>query len=440
MSKNPAPNHVRRVLLLLVALLLVLAPDARAQEDDRAPVRLDGRALFRVGPSDDVDADARARRVEQRLEALLDTPAELAPVVIGRSAGDRVLTVNGAALVTVTAADAEDNLTDVDTLARQWASILDTALAAARERRQTARFEALVLIEGAFVRLLESARTIVPRALATILILALFGAIASAVRWLLARVFRVFIKDRTTENLIRQIIYYTVWVLGILIAVNALGLDPQALATGIGLSSLALGFALRDILSNFVSGLLILLLRPFELGDEIVIGDTEGAVQRIELRATEIRTYDGRVVIVPNAELFTSRVTNNTATPMRRGAITIYLDYYADLPRAIEVMKQAAAGAVGILAEPPITVIVRELTTDDVVLELRFWTESTRRDFLVAVSAVSAAVLAALKAAGIALPEPEARYVFLRPGESAGQENAAIYDRRAVEPDETIAG
>ncbi len=370
--------------VLLLAALVVLVPAARAQEDDRAPVRLDGRALFRVGPSDDLDAAGRARRVEQRLDAVLDAPA--------------------------------DNLTDVDALARQWAGILDTGLAAARERRQTARFESLVLIEGAFVRLLESARTILPRALATLLILALFGLVASAVRWLLARLFRAFIKDRTTENLISQIVYYTIWLLGILIAVNALGFDPQALATGIGLSSLALGFALRDILSNFVSGLLILLLRPFELGDEIVIGDTEGAVQRIELRATEIRTYDGRVVIVPNAELFTSRVTNNTATPMRRGAITLFLGYQADLPRAIEVMKRAAVTATGVLAEPPITVIIRELTTDDVVLELRFWTRSTRRDFLDAVSAVSDDVLAALKEAGIPLPEPNARLVTLRPG------------------------
>lgn len=403
--------------VLLLAALVVLVPAARAQEDDRAPVRLDGRALFRVGPSDDLDAAGRARRVEQRLDAVLDAPADLAPVVIERSAADeRVLTVNGAPLVTITAADAEDNLTDVDALARQWAGILDTGLAAARERRQTARFESLVLIEGAFVRLLESARTILPRALATLLILALFGLVASAVRWLLARLFRAFIKDRTTENLISQIVYYTIWLLGILIAVNALGFDPQALATGIGLSSLALGFALRDILSNFVSGLLILLLRPFELGDEIVIGDTEGAVQRIELRATEIRTYDGRVVIVPNAELFTSRVTNNTATPMRRGAITLFLGYQADLPRAIEVMKRAAVTATGVLAEPPITVIIRELTTDDVVLELRFWTRSTRRDFLDAVSAVSDDVLAALKEAGIPLPEPNARLVTLRPG------------------------
>ncbi len=62
--------------------------------------------------------------------------------------------------------------------------------------------------------------------------------------------------------------------------------------TGLGLTGLALGFALKDIISNFVSGILILGLRPFEIGDEIVVGPTEGAVQRIELRATEIRTYD----------------------------------------------------------------------------------------------------------------------------------------------------
>ena len=164
-------------------------------------------------------------------------------------------------------------------------------------------------------------RQVLPRALATFLILALFGLIAWLVRGLLTRLFAIVIQDRTTENLIRQIVYYAIWVLGFIIAVNALGFDPQALATGLGLSSLALGFALKDILSNFVSGLLILVMRPFELGDEIVVGDTEGSVEGIDLRATQIRTYDGRIVLVPNAELFTLRVTNNTATPTRRGSL-----------------------------------------------------------------------------------------------------------------------
>ena len=405
-----------RHLFLLVALLvaIALAPAARAQEDDRAPVRLDGRTLFRVGPSGELDAAQRARRVELRLEALLDSPDAINPAVVEAAESDdvdaRLITVNAAPIVTVTAADAEENLATVDALAANWAAVIDDALVDARARR-SARPEVLVVIEAAFVRLAESARIVLPRALATLLILALFGLLAWLVRGLLTRLFAVVIRDRTTENLIRQIVYYAIWLLGIIIAVNALGFDPQALATGLGLSSLALGFALKDILSNFVSGLLILLMRPFELGDEIVVGDTEGAVERIDLRATQIRTYDGRVVLVPNAELFTLRVTNNTASQTRRGSLVFPLGYDNDLPRVLEVLKQAIAETPDVLTKPPNTIIVREFTDADIILELRFWTESTRSDFLEAASHVAQSVVAALKREGIPLPEADLRYL-----------------------------
>ena len=406
-------SRARRLFLTAVLLLvLLLVPAARAQEDDRAPVRLDGRTLFRVGPAGELDAAARARRVELRLEALLDSPETIDPAVVELAETDtdeRLITVNAAPVVTVTAADADENLTTVEELADRWAGVIDDALLQARARR-SARPEVLLVIEAAFVRLAESARTVLPRALATLLILALFGLLAWLVRGLLTRLFAVIIQDRTTENLIRQSVYYAIWLLGIIIAVNALGFDPQALATGLGLTSLALGFALQDVLSNFVSGLLILVMRPFELGDEIVIGETEGAVERIDLRATQIRTYDGRVVLVPNAELFTLRVTNNTASTTRRGSLVFPLGYDNDLPRVMAIMKRAIDETPGVLIKPPNTIIVREFTDADIILELRFWTESTRRDFLDAASHVAQSVVAALKREGIPLPEADMRY------------------------------
>lgn len=143
----------------------------------------------------------------------------------------------------------------------------------------------------------------------------LFWALASLTRYLLRLVFRLVISDLTVENLIRQLSYYAIWAIGLVVATDALGFDPETVVTGLGLTGLALGFALKDIISNFVSGLLILWLRPFQLGDQIIVGSSEGNVERIHLRATEIRTYDGRVVMVPNAELFTSRIINNTAAP-----------------------------------------------------------------------------------------------------------------------------
>jgi small-conductance mechanosensitive channel len=194
----------------------------------------------------------------------------------------------------------------------------------------------------------------------------------------------------------------------LIIAAGALGVSPQGLVTGLGLTGLVLGFALKDILSNFVSGLLILALRPFKIGDQIVVGETEGAVERIELRATQIRTYDGRVALVPNAEVFTSRIVNNTADPIRRGTVAIRAGYDVDLNVALPVLRDAAASAPGVI-ERPVSIRVEDLGADDIKLDVSFWSDSRRSDFKDTSSAVRTRLLDAMSAAGIAFPQPDLR-------------------------------
>ena len=398
---------IRRALWLILLLALLGGTQAARAQEETAPVRVDGRTILRVGPADDADAVARAERIEDRLAALLENPRTIAPAVIESSRPDeRRITVSGVPILTVTAADAEENVTTVDALAAEWAAAIDIALREGRERRGGGLSDVWLLVEAAAVRLYESARTILPRALATVFVLLLFGVIAIAARFLMRRLFRLILRDRTLENLLTQVIYYSIWVLDIIIAVNALGFEPQSLATGLGLTSLALGFALQDILSNFISGMLILVLRPFELDDQIVIGDTEGSVEQIDLRATRIRTYDGRLVLVPNAELFTSRVTNNTASPVLRSSILVVLGYEEDLARAARVLLAATGTAEGVLDAPPPSTLFRELENNTLAIEVRFWTDSRRSDFLASSSAVRLALLEALKREGIALANP----------------------------------
>jgi len=415
-NRWPRRGKTLRAIAYLLCLLWMSAP--LGAQNNRATVRLDGRALFQVGSDSRDKARERADQIETRLNRLLETPAAIAPVQIEKKGDNRVLSVAARPLLTLTPDDAHDNLTTIDALAAQWRSAIDAALQRAGNRRLSAwgRFsaETQASVETAFARLLESAITIIPRLLAGLLVLLFFWALASLVRWLMRVVFRRIISDLTIENLIKQIAYYTVWVIGLVVATSALGFDPQALATGLGLTGLALGFALKDILSNFVSGILILTMRPFEIGDQIVIGETEGGVERISLRATQIRTYDGRAVLVPNAEVFTSRVTNNTASPMRRGTVEVPLGYDSDLKSAVETMREAAHKANGVLDEPPASVRVRELKQDDIILEARFWTDSRRTDFVSTSSNVRAAIVEAFKAAHIGLPDPDVRVLVPR--------------------------
>jgi small-conductance mechanosensitive channel len=418
-------NHFGRLLSLYVVLALLLAgalaPRAARPQEGYATVRVDGQALFRLGALDNEDAKTRARRAEESLTNALDSlpaPLLVRRVPAASPPGSEEITVAGRRVVLVTPTDAEGHGVTVAALSEQWSSVIERALAQAAERRRSTwdRFVNAIQssVQTAFASILESAIVVVPRAIAAALVIAVFWLIASVVRWLIRLIFRRIVSDLTVENLIKQIAYYAVWALGMLVAATAFGLDPEALATGLGLTSLALGFALKDILSNFVSGLLILTLRPFRLGDQIVIGPTEGSVERIELRATMIRTYDGRMISVPNSETFTSRVTNNTASPIRRGTAAVHLGYSVTLPLAFETIHQATQQAEGVLDEPPSSVRLRSLEQDHLVLEARFWTDSLRSDYVLTASRVRVAILDGLRGAGVPLPDSVVQ-VDLRP-------------------------
>ncbi|WP_404437059.1 mechanosensitive ion channel family protein [Stutzerimonas chloritidismutans] len=407
-------------LLLLLLACQALMPAGPTAQESVATVRLDGRALFRIGPDDALEPRPRARQIERQLAAVLETPQGVTRARISPSETENEglqISVAGRPLLVVSPADAEANGLTMDKLAREWAAIIDRALATAVKRRDSdrGRFVTSVQssVETAFARLLESAINIIPRVLAALLVLLLFWGLATAVRALMRKLVSRLANDLTVENLVRQVSYYAVWLLGIMVAASAFGLEPSTLATGLGLTSLALGFALKDILSNFVSGLLILTLRPFQLGDQIIIGETEGSVERIELRATQIRTYDGRRVLVPNAETFTSRVTNNTAAPVRRGKVVCMLGYGIDIDAISAVMREAAQQTTGVLATPEASVHLIDLGESQLVFDVQFWCDSRRSDFVATASEVRKSLIAALRAARVTLPDEARQNVVL---------------------------
>lgn len=412
-----------RIVLILASLCLAIfaAPDRAAGQapEGTATVRIDGRGVFQVGPSTEgEDPRERASRIEERIAPVLRNLDSVPPAAVRPAGADWVVTVAGIPVVTVTPRDAEDNFLNGAALSRQWAAAIDEALARARDRRLGfgGRFVAETRASGeaALGRMTESAARIVPRAFAALIVIGLFWGFARAVRWLLRKLFSRTVDDITVESLIKQLSYYAIIALGFFVAVDALGFNPTTVAAGLGLSGIVLGFALKDILSNFVSGLLLLTLRPFRIGDQIVVGDLEGSVEKIELRATRLRAYDGRVMLVPNAEVFTSRIVNNTADPVRRGAVELWLGYEGDIERALEVVRTAAATGSGVLKAPPPVVRIDELGPDDIRLEVTFWADSQRADYKNTASAVRAGILASLKDAGIALPDPAARSIRLR--------------------------
>jgi small-conductance mechanosensitive channel len=208
--------------------------------------------------------------------------------------------------------------------------------------------------------------------------------------------------------------------LGVLVAVSIVfpSMDAATLVGVLGLGSLAIGFAFRDIAENFLAGILILLTRPFKIGDQIEIDGYEGTVEDIQTRATYIRTYDGRVVVVPNADFLTEIVIVNTAYDARRSEYDVGIGYPDDIALAKRLILEAIDGLDGVLAHPAADVLTVALSDSSVNLRVRWWSDSTRSDVVATTDRVITAVKLALDRGGVNIPFP-IRTVYLNspPGE-----------------------
>jgi small conductance mechanosensitive channel len=203
--------------------------------------------------------------------------------------------------------------------------------------------------------------------------------------------------------------------IGLLIAlvIAIPGFTPGQLVNLLGLSSVAIGFAFRDILQNFLAGILILLAQPFRIGDQIILGNFEGTVENIETRATFIRTYDGRRIVIPNSELFTDPVIVNTANEKRRLQYDVGIGYGDDIAKAKRIMLDAIKNIPEVLRDPAPDAIVVDLAESSVNVRLRWWVQPPRQfDILFSKDIVLETVKNALVAEGIDLPFPTRQILF----------------------------
>ena len=149
------------------------------------------------------------------------------------------------------------------------------------------------------------------------------GVVVFAFFWIAARVGQSVIAyaaprvraDTGVVLLLSRVYYYGVLVFGLVTALGAAGLNVSALVAGLGLTGFALGFALKDVLSNLLSGIMLLLYRPFNIGDRIRMGEFEGTIQTIRMRDTLVSADDKRLIIIPNSKLITEVVVNYNGVP-----------------------------------------------------------------------------------------------------------------------------
>lgn len=171
-----------------------------------------------------------------------------------------------------------------------------------------------------------------------------------------------------------------------------------------GIGSVAIAFAFRDVLQNSLAGLLILVQQPFGLGDQIEVSGYEGTVENIETRATDLRTFDGRKVMIPNSEIYTSPVTVNTAYDTRRSQYEFRIGYPEDIDHVREVIPDAIRSVEGVLEEPEPDVRVVDLGDSSVVIRGRWWTGSEQSNTVAVQDEVVKQVKERLEAEGIDIP------------------------------------
>lgn len=238
---------------------------------------------------------------------------------------------------------------------------------------------------------------------------------------------------RGVPALISTSLHYSILTGAFLIGAAAIGFDMSNLAIVAGALSVGIGFGLQNIVSNFVSGLILLFERPIHVGDNVQAGPLMGVVKRIGVRASVIRTYEGSEVIVPNGDLISQQVTNFTLSDRkRRLEVIVGVAYKTDLDEAKTVIESAVRSVENVLIDPAPLILFQSFGDSSLDFRVLFWVP----DFDVSLgtaSDVGMAIRRALNKAGIEIPFPQ-RDVHLHsaePGENGMEEGARAPDVEA---------
>jgi len=203
-------------------------------------------------------------------------------------------------------------------------------------------------------------------------------------------------------------------ILGLVMILEVLGATALlgGVLGGAGVVGIALGFAVRDTVTNYVASIMLSLRQPFRANDHVVIEGNEGRVVRLTSRATVLLTLDGNHVQIPNATVFNAIILNYSRNPQRRFAFELGIDANDDAIAGMDVGLAAVNALAFVLDTPKATAVIKDVGDSNVVLRFYGWVDQTRTDFLKGRSLAIQAAKAALESSGFALPEPIYRLRF----------------------------
>lgn len=219
---------------------------------------------------------------------------------------------------------------------------------------------------------------------------------------------RVLQRRRAPAGVVQLLGQLTLWAMIVFGTITALQqfFEVTAFLTGLGILGFTVGFALQDIMKNFASGVILLLQQPFHVGDTIGVKGFDGTVLEIDLRATEMRAADGRVVILPNAEILANPIVNYSRANERRVDFSLNLSHTCEPASIRKIVLEAIEEVKGVVKEPEPVIVFNSLTDSALELNVSFWVNVTKNNPLHAKDSVLLKVKSAFNEHGIEIPHP----------------------------------
>ncbi|MGR3492607.1 MAG: mechanosensitive ion channel family protein [Shimia sp.] len=275
---------------------------------------------------------------------------------------------------------------------------------------------------------------ILPRLVLAVIFIVLAWAAIAAVNWILPRALGRAHVRRALIDVVQMLFTTTAWLFTALITITILfpSVTPANAIAALGLGSVAIGFAFKDVFENFLAGILLLIREPFEKGDFIECEGIEGQVEEITIRDTHVRQTDGQLVVAPNAMFFKNPVTIRTAKGVRRTTIICGVAYGEDVDHAREVIEKAVRAVNDVRDDvQDVQIFAQEFADSSINFEVTWWTGSRPIDIRRSRDHVVSAVKRALDDAGIEIPFPYRTLTFKEPLKTEALQAAA--QREAAE-------
>ena len=244
--------------------------------------------------------------------------------------------------------------------------------------------------------------------------LRIVGALAILVigNWLAKKIANLFVKmmernnvDITLTKFLKNIVYYALLTAVVIAAAQELGINTASFLAVVGAAGLAVGLALKDSLANFSAGVMLILFRPFKVGDAVTVAGETGAVEEITIFNTVMNTFDNQRKIIPNGLITTGTITNITANDTRRVDMVFGISYDDDIKKAEQLLNEIVKAEPNVLTDPAPTVAVAELADSSVNFVVRPWVKTT--DYWTVKFALTEKIKLAFDEQGISIPFPQ---------------------------------